>query len=541
MPAAKIAAMHEATDSLPDDIEQLKSLVLEQRTQLQTVTTQLEQQAQFIDQLLEQIKLARHQHFGPRSERLSLDQMALAFNEAEAAVAVAADGNDDPVADEDGDRLTVSSYRRAKGGRRPLPPELPRVEVVHELDEDACTCDACQSPLEVIGAKTSEQLDLVPARVQVLRHVRKTYRCPDCEGQIKTAPRPAQPIPKSNASPGTLAYVAISKYADGLPLYRQEQRLKRIDVELPRATLAGWMVKSGAMVQPIINLLRERMLSFPIIAMDETRIQVLKEPGKSPQSQSYLWVQRGGPPDRPILLYDYDPTRSQDVPKRLLGDYAGFLQTDGYDGYAKVCADNGITQLGCWAHARRKFDEALKAQGKRKKSKGKTPLAGQALQRIQLLYQLERKAKKLSEAECLALRQQRAVPVLDGLHDWLEQHLPLVPPQSALGKAMGYLHKQWDKLVVYTTDGRLRIDNNLTENAIRPFVVGRKNFLFCDTVAGANASANLYSLIETAKANGIEPYAYLKTVFTDLPNAGTVADVEALLPITETAKQREAA
>jgi len=295
------------------------------------------------------------------------------------------------------------------------------------------------------------------------------------------------------------------------------------------------------MVQPIINLLRERMLGLPILAMDETRIQVLKEPGRAAQSQSYLWVQRGGPPDRPILLYDYDPSRSQDVPKRLLGEYVGFLQTDGYEGYGNVCADNGITQLGCWAHARRKFDEALKAQGKRKKPKGKTPLAAQALQRIQLLYRIEGKAKNMDEDERLALRRQQAAPVLDGLHDWLAEHQHLVPPQSALGKAMGYLHKQWDKLTVYATDGRLRIDNNLVENSIRPFVIGRKNYLFCDTVAGANASANLYSLIETAKANGIEPYAYLKSVFTELPNAGTVEDVEDLLPIAETPVQREAA
>lgn len=521
--------MAAATDNLPDDIEGLKSLVL----QLQQ---QNEQQSHLINQLLEQIRLARHRQFASRSEQLSPDQIQLAFNEAEATV-----GDDASTGNSDDDKLTVSTYRRGKGGRRPLPPELPRVEVIHELSGDACRCDACQAPLEVIGEKVSEQLDLIPAQVRVLKHVRRTYRCADCAGKITTAPRPSQPIPKSNASPGTLAYVAISKYADALPLYRQEQRLKRIGVNLPRATLASWMIRSGALVQPIINLLRERMLSFPILAMDETRLQVLKEPGREAQSKSYLWVQRGGPPDRPIVLYDYDPSRSQSVPKRLLGDYAGFLQVDGYSGYDKVCADNGIVQLGCWAHARRKFDEAIKAQGKRKAAKDKTSLAMQALQRIQRLYQIEKKAKQLSDKERHALRQVQAVPVLDGLHDWLQQHRPLVPPQSALGKAMGYLHSQWDKLVVYTTDGRLRIDNNLTENAIRPFVVGRKNFLFADTVAGANASANLYSLIQTAKANGIEPYAYLKSLFTVLPNAATVEDVEALLPLAAADKQREAA
>lgn len=319
----KIYTMHKAANNLPKDINELTSLV----HQLQARN---EQQTQFIQQLLEQIKLARHQHFGTRSERFSLDQMALVFNEAEAAGAELDVTDDKDIRVEDKDETQgVSSYRRTKGGRRPLPANLPRVEVVHELTHSACTYDVCQSQLEVIGEKVSEQLDLIPAQVRVLKHIRRTYRCAGCQGQIKTAPRPQQPIPKSQASPGTLAYVAISKYADGLPLYRQEQRLKRIGVELPRSTLASWMIKAGALVQPVINLMRERMLAYPVLAMDETRIQVLKEPDKSPQSQSYLWVQRGGPPDQPILLYDYDPSRSQDVPRRLLGDYRGFLQVDG--------------------------------------------------------------------------------------------------------------------------------------------------------------------------------------------------------------------
>lgn len=530
--------MPNAANKLPNDIDGLKSRVHE-------LEQSLEQRDHFIHQLLEQIKLSRHQHFGSRSERYSLDQMQLAFNEAEAAAAAAASGDaedDDASAGDDDNSQNVASYKRRKGGRRPLPDALPRVEVAHELDEKACTCDTCQAQLKVIGQKISEQLDLIPAQVRVLRNVRLTYGCPSCEGKIKTAPRPAQPIPKSNASPGTLAYVAINKYADGLPLYRQEQRLKRIGVDLPRSTLASWMVNAGALAQPVINLMRERMLAYPVLAMDETRMQVLKEPGRRPQSQSYLWVQRGGPPDETILLYDYDPSRSQEVPKRLLGEYAGYLQTDGYSGYDAVCAQNGITQLGCWAHARRKFDEARKVQPKRTgKAKNKTSLAEQALQRIQLLYRIERKAKKLADDERLALRQAEAMPALEALHEWLEHHLPLVPPQSALGKAVGYLHKQWDKLNVYVTDGRLRMDNNLVENAIRPFVIGRKNSLFCDSVAGANASANLYSLIETAKANGIEPYAYLKRLFTELPQAGTVEDIESLLPIKSIDVQREAA
>jgi transposase len=511
--------MHSEPETRLQDAEELSSLV--QRLQLK-----VEQQSQFINQLLEQIRLARHQHFGARSERFSLDQLSLAFNEAEAA---AAELNIE-ISAADSDTVVVPEHRRKKGGRRRLPKNLPRVEVIYTLDERDCRCDKCEAALHAVSEKVSEQLDIVPARVQVIRHIKKTYACEACDGSMKTAVMPAQPIPKSLASPGTLAHIATAKYVDGLPLYRQEKTLARIGVALPRSTLASWMVKTGSLVQPLINLLRDRLLAYDIINMDETRLQVLKEAGKSAQSQSYLWVQRGGPPDHPILLYDYDPSRSQQVPMRLLQGFKGYLQTDGYAGYAKVCAENDLIALGCWAHVRRKFDEARKAQPATNSTKKKS-LAAVALAKIQALYRIERDIKTLPPAERLRIRALRSNPLLDDLRLWLDQKIPLVPPTSALGKAMNYAHKQWPKLIVYAEDGRLRMDNNLVENAIRPFVIGRKNFLFCDSVAGANASANLYSLIETAKANGIEPYAYLKTVFTELPKATTVEQIEALLPV----------
>jgi transposase len=498
----------------------LQALVLE-------LHQKLEQQSLFIDQLLEQIRLARHQHFGTRSERFSLDQMALAFNEAEAAV------DDDAASDVDGgDTVAVPAHRRKTGGRRRLPKAFPRIEVVHELDEAECHCGKCAATLEPVSEKVSEQLDIQPATVRVIRHVRKTYACQACDGAMTTAPMPTQPIPRSMASPGTLAHVAVAKYVDGLPLYRQEKKLKRIGVDLPRSTLASWMVKAGELVQPLINLLRDRLLAYDIVAMDETRLQVLKEPGKKARSQSYLWVQRGGPPDHPILLYDYDPSRSQRVPIRLLHGFCGYLQTDGYEGYAKVCAEQSLTAVDCWVHARRKFDEALKAQQLLSPEKQKNSLAAVALAKIQALYRIEREIKSLLPDERQRIRHLRSKPLLRELRTWLDQHIPIVPPRSALGKAMNYANKQWPKLIVYLEDGRLRMDNNLVENAIRPFVIGRKNFLFCDTVNGANASANLYSLIETAKANGIEPYAYLRTVFTELPNATSVEAIEALLPVS---------
>lgn len=509
--------------ALPGSVAELRALVIAQQKKL-------EQQSLFIEQLLEQIRLARHQHFGARSERFSVDQMALVFNEAEAATALMGDDSDVPQLDLLGS-VAVPAHRRAKGGRRRLPKAFPRVEIIHEIDAADCQCGNCRGALVPISEKISEQLDIQPARVRVLRHIRRTYACTACEGQLVTAPMPAQPIPKSLASPGTLAHVAVAKYVDGLPLYRQEKKLARIGVHLPRSTLAHWMVKAGELVQPLVNLLRDQLLAHDIVCMDETRLQVLKEPGKRAESQSYLWVQRGGPPDHPIVLYDYDPSRSHRVPIRLLEGFSGYLVTDGYEAYASVCAQYQLTPVGCWAHVRRKFDEAIKVQGLLGPEKRKASLASAAMLKIQQLYRIERETRSLSIEERQRIRLRRAKPLLSEIRAWLDEHLPIVPPRSALGKAMHYAHKQWPKLTVYIHDGRLPIDNNLTENAIRPFVVGRKNWLFCDTVAGAHASANLYSLIETAKANGIEPYGYLRTVFTELPQATTVEAIEALLPM----------
>ena len=284
------------------------------------------------------------------------------------------------------------------------------------------------------------------------------------------------------------------------------------------------------LIQPLINLLRDRQLAYGYISMDETPTQVLKEPGKSPQSQSYLWVQRGGPPEAPIILFDYDPSRSQEVPLRLLEGFTGILQTDGYAAYGAVARAQGLVHAGCLAHCRRKFDEVIKSQGRHRK-KG---LAEEALVQIQKLYRIEKEARDMSFKERQRHREIHARPVWDTLRTWLDTHRPGVLPQSALGKALGYLANEWDKLVLYLTDGRIPIDNNATENCLRPSCVGRRNWLFHDSVAGAKASANLYSLIETCKACGLEPYHTLRRIFTDLPRARTLEDLEALLPMNLT-------
>ena len=513
-----------ALDQLPDDINALKALVADQaarndqlQTDKQTVLQKNEQLQSKVFILQEQLNLALARRYAASSEKIAPDQIRL-FDEAEVDTEAAAVSSEE-------DEITVPAHTRKKRGRKPLPEALPRIEVLHTLPESERRCEHDGQLLIEIGEVVSEQLDIIPAKIQVIRHIRKKYAC-RCGHCIKTAPLPPQPIPKSLASPGLLAHITISKYQDALPLYRQETILQRIGVDIPRATLANWMIQAGILIQPVINLLRDRLLAYDILQMDETPVQVLTEPGKTAQSKSYLWLQRGGPPEQPVVLYDYDPGRGAGVPKRLLEGFRGYLQTDGYDGYNAVVTVNGLAHVGCMAHARRKFDEAVKAQGKNKK-RGK---AHHGLALIQKLYRIEKQVRKLTPQERHAHRTRHANPILEELRAWLDEMLPQVPPTSATGKALNYLHNEWDKLIRYLDDGRLEIDNNGAENAIRPFVLGRKNWLFSASVRGVNASANLYSLIETAKANGLEPYAYLRHLFTELPKATTVEGIEALLP-----------
>jgi transposase len=419
----------------------------------------------------------------------------------------------------------VPAKPRRRAGRAVLPPELPRIELIHELSEDERQCAEDGTQLAVIGQETSEQLDVIPARVRVIRHVRLKYACKTCEEGVAQAPMPPQPLPKSNASPALLATVATAKYADGLPLYRQQRQFSRMGVELSRNTLARWMLGAGELTEPLVEQLRAHLRQGPLIHMDETTVQVNTEPGRKASSPSYMWVSRGGPTKEQVVLFDYDPSRGAAVPGRLLEGFAGVLLTDGYEGYARPVREYGLTHAGCWAHARRKFVEAQKLQ-----PKGKSGRADKALSLIAKLYQVEKEARVLGDDPRLALRQECSRPVIDQLRAWLDRSLAQVPPKGAIGRALHYLSGQWHKLTRFLDDGRIPLDNNPAENAIRPFVIGRKNWLFSHTPKGAQASAALYSLIETAKANGLEPYAYLLEVFTRLPAAKTEQDLHALLP-----------
>jgi transposase len=469
--------------------------------------------------LEEYILSLKQKQFGSSSEKISPTQAEL-FDEA--------DGDAAEIETEQSsssNAIEIPAHTRSTKRRVSIPADIPRVDIIHDLPDDQKICPHDGAALKRIGSETHEQLDIIPATIQALNHIRYKYACPCCEKYLITATKPAQPIEKSIASPGLLAYIATQKYVDALPLYRQVEIFKRIGIEMDRSTLASWMVKCGQLVQPLINLIHEKILEQDFLHMDETVVQVLSELNKTAQSNSYMWVLRSTLPTASAVLFRYEPTRSGDAAKELLRDFTGTLMADGYEGYNATCIKNAITRLGCWAHARRKFIEAQKTQ-----PKGKTGKADQALAYIQQLYRVEQSISDKTTDEKYRARQQQSQSILDKLKSWLDKSLPQVPPKTALGKALYYLDSQWLRLTNYVQCGDYPIDNNAAENAIRPFVIGRKNWLFSASQHGATASANLYGLIETAKANGVEPYAYLKKVFTELPNVTTVEQIENLLP-----------
>ncbi len=505
--------------NLPDDATLPKEMVV----------TLIETYQEKIHYLEEQLRLFKNEIFGRHSEKrpvLSPDQIPLFQTE-------------DPLDPQPEEKtLVIAAYSRKKPGRKPLPKDLPRVDIIHDIPEEQKQC-GCGAPLSRIGEEVCEKLDYIPATLRVQRHIRYKYACKSCEGldddgpTVRIAPPPVQLLPKSNATAGLLAYIAVSKFADGVPLYRQQKILDRIGIDLPRAVMANWMMQAGQRCQGLTDLLQAEIKSGPLIQVDESPLQVLNEAGRDNTTRSYMWVFRGGPSEPPALLYRYHRTRSGKDALEFLSDYKGYIQSDDFTGYDHLDQNPGIIHLGCWAHARRKFVQVVQVR-KKHRSKKTNPkgLADEALDSIGKLYQIEKEARdrELDPSRIYQLRQEKAKPLLDGFKNWLEAKQPLTPPQGLLGKAIAYTLGNWGKLIRYLQDGRLRPDNNLVENAIRPFVLGRKNWLFAGSPDGAKASAAFFTLIETAKANGLEPYAYLRYVFTMLPLVQTEQDLKNLLP-----------
>lgn len=515
----------EITSNIPEEVAQF---ILQLQVKLEEKEKYIFETAQLIfikDQRIEhlQIKLtlALGQRYAARSEKLKDNKQLplLLFNESAEDVTPCSEKK------EETKEITIHAHTRKKSGRKPLPADLPRVRQEHDLAESEKIC-ACGSMLTCIGEDLSEQLEIIPAQIYVIQHARKKYACKGCADTIKTAPVPLQAIPKSHAAPGLLSHILVSKFEDHLPLYRQEHILQRIGIDIPRATLCNWVIRCGELLSPLIKLMQADAQQYDIAYADETTLQVLKQANKKPTSTSYMWLFGGGSPEKFHWIYHYEPTRSGEVPLLFFEDFQGAIHVDGYAGYDGLEKNEKRKLLACFAHARRKFIEVVKTSGQ------KAGLADGALKQIGNLYKLEKEAKEkgLSAQEIKRLRQSQAKPLLEEFKNWLEKHKLNVPPKSPISTAIHYTLNQWDKLIRYIEDGRFDIDNNRTERKIKPFVIGRKNWLFNNSVQGAKAGAVIFSLIETCKEHAIDPYAYLRWALTYIPVCNTIESLEKMLP-----------
>ena len=496
----------------------------------ETVTiskTEYESLKQQIAYLMEQLKLSKRRQFAPSSEKSEYDQISL-FNEAE----IAAD-----LKTAEPDIGEVKAYRRKKARHAAdrLPQDLPVEIVEHELTESERSCTECGGDLHVMGRETRDELKLIPAKAMIVRHVRHVYACRACEKNAEKVPIIKADIPQpvikgSFASPESIAHIAAQKFVMGIPLYRQEQEWERNGILLSRQTMSNWLMKAtGDWLLPVYDRLHELLCAGEVAHADETTLQVLHEPGKSAQSKSYMWLYRtSGDAEHQIVLYDYQPDRKGKRPAEFLKDFKGYLHTDGYDVYHRGLPAK-IAVVGCWAHCRRKFDEALKIIPEKERI-GSGALHGKHF--CDRLFALEREYADLPTGHNgkarYEARLKRSRPVMDDFFSWAKNSEAL--PKTPLGRAVKYAldQKMWLERVLL--DGRLELSNNRAERSIKPFVIGRKNWLFSNTPKGATASAVLYSLIETAKENGLNPYDYLTAVFKLAPNLTTGGAINALLP-----------
>ena len=488
--------------------------------QIHTHVKTIKHHEQYIGLLEEQLNLSKVQKFSASSEKFAY-QTDL-FDEVELEQAIA--DIDALLPDE---LLTEAAVAAKKTRKRGFSPSLTRVRVEPTLTDVEKTGAA-----RTFFTKVKEELEYIPAQLNVLEYWQKkaVFSCVNGDDYIIAPHRPVHPLGKCFASTPLLANIMVSKYEDGLPLYRQESILKRYGHAVSRSNMAHWMIRLEDVLKPLMTLMRESQNASNYLQMDETRIQVLKEDGKTAQSDKWMWVTRGGPPGQPCVLFEYDPSRAGLIPERLLHGFSGTLQADGYAGYNLVCKNENLNRIGCWDHVRRKFVEAEKAADKTGAKKVKTSKADVGISKMRKLYLIEKKIKHLEPAEKQRLRQELSIPVLNDFKQWLDKNVTKVVKKSLTRTAIEYALNQWSTLKGYCDDGHLNISNMLAENAIRPFAIGRKAWLFADTTRGANASATCYSLIETAKANNLEPYAYILHILNHIGCADTLEKVEALLP-----------
>lgn len=476
-----------------------------------------------VQQLEERIRALLISRFGRKSEKFNPDQFQL-FNEAEllAAFDTATDNSQDT-------DITVGAHsRKRKKSPHALPAHLPRVDVEHDLDEDQKQC-SCGNTLHKIDEEVLEQLSIIPQQYYVIRHRKAVYAC-SCKQCMRTAKMPVQPLPRCQVSAQMLCYLMVSKYLDGLPLYRLEKMGKRSAIELPRARLARWLIDGSAVFQPLLNLLIDSFFSYDIAMSDDTGIQVLKEANRAAHSQSALWIRRGGPPDKPVVLVDYAASKSGETAYGLLSEFHGTLVCDGASNFNLSVRRNGLSVALCNDHARRRFRRVYDQLSKEDKATAQGSIAGIGLAKYKKLYQIESEIKELTAEQKHAARQAQALPHWESFIAWAKQVQAEGVRHPGTRDALSYLIKHTESLQTYCHDGRLPISNIKSEHVAKTIAIARKNFMFADTPAGAEASAKMFSMIETARANDHNPQHYLTVLLSELPNISCVEEVEALLP-----------
>jgi transposase len=495
--------------NLPSDIDLLHRLVRDMASVVESRDTEIERLRRLIKQF-------QRRQFGRRSERLDPDQLALGLEDLDADAARAEVHQVPPASDE-------AAKPRTASRRAPLPGHLPRQEV--RLDVESQTCPGCGGRLHAIGEATSEMLDWVPAQLRVLRIRRPKYGCRAC-GTIHQVPAPDRLIAKGLATPGLIAQVLVSKYCDHTPLYRQAQILARHGIRIDRSTLASWVGSACWWLEPLQARLAAHVFASTKLFADDTPIPVL-DPGRGTTKTGRLWVyarddRPWAGPDPPAAVYFYSPDRRAERPAAHLEHFKGILQVDGYAGFERLAESEAVALAACWAHTRRKFYEFHQATD--------SPIAAEALRRIAELYTVEKRIRGQPATARQRVRQAESRPLIEAMKPWLEDQLCRVPPRGGLAEAIRYALARWPALCRFLYDGRIELDNNPVERAIRPVALGRKNHLFAGSDGGGERWAMVCSLITTAKLNGIEPYEYLRDVLQRMVDGHPINRLDDLLP-----------
>ena len=501
-----------------NDLQSMEQMVADLQLKLVESEEKIKSKDTLISALHHQLFVLKNAKFGRTSEKLEEDkQLDLIFDEAELLRA------QEVVPEEVTETRTITGTKK-KPGRKPLPSNMPYIEHIHDINEADAQC-SCGCTLTHIGNETTEQLDVLPQVTYRVIHIRKKYACKSCEETIITAHLPKQPFPKSIATAGLVATIIDAKFNRHLPLYRQEDIFKSMGAEISRTNLANWVVKAAELLKPLVDKMEAQIRTYDVAYADETVLQVLKEPGKCATSTSYMWLFSGGPPNKRCFVYHYHPSRQDAVAKKFFDSFEGYLHADCYSAYVNLDRER-IKHVACIAHARRYFVDIVKA------TKSKPGIAKTAVEWFAKLYAIEKQLKEdnASIEHILKIRTTEAKPILAQFKLWLLEQQKKALPKSPLGKALYYSIKHWDSLTQYINDGRLEIDNNRSERAIKPFVIGRKNWMFSSSTKGADASSILFSLVQTCKEHNVDVFAYFKLVLDSVAKCTNEDEIQLLLP-----------